>query len=74
MSNIQTFLLNNFLSVIVATGLIVLIAVGKVPYNVGLPLIVALTGVHIGAGLATTPVVTQTAPNKTDTTPTPPIQ
>lgn len=46
-------LLNNYLVTVIAiVGLIVLTAMNKVSASVAIPLIVTLTGVHVGSNLA----------------------
>lgn len=61
---VSTLVQNLAVTIIVAVGIIVLIALDKVSANVGVPILAGLAGVHIGANAATTP--------STPTTPTPP--
>ena len=44
---------NLAIPVLALVGLVVLVALGKVSANVGIPLIVAIAGVHTGATIAT---------------------
>lgn len=40
------------ISLVALVGLIVLIAMGKLTADVGLPVITAIAGVHVGAGIS----------------------
>ena len=51
MSVLASFVSNQLVTVVALVGLIVLVAMGKVDSNVALPIIVGLTGVHVGANL-----------------------
>lgn len=61
----MTTLVNNLLlSVLVVVGLIVLVAMGKVPSDVGVPIIATIGGVHVGGQLSSpTPIVTPVTGN-----------
>lgn len=58
-------------SLVFIVGLIVLIALKDITSSVGLPLIVAIVGTHVGSGLTSTANSTATT---TTVTKTPPIQ
>lgn len=66
----QAFLNNNLVVLAGLVGLIVLMAMGKVSATAGLPVLVGLTGVHIGlsANNSTPTTTTTTTPNTTTTT------
>lgn len=70
MSNLLTQLGNNILSVVALAGLIVLVCLGVVDEQTGLPLIVGIAGIHIG--MQANP--TSTVPPPTTTTTTGPLQ
>ena len=60
MSNLLTQLGNNLLSVVALAGLIVLVCLGVVDEQTGLPLIVGIAGIHIG--MAANPTSTVPGP------------
>lgn len=62
------------LPLVTVVGLIVLIALGDVSANVGIPVIVTVAGVHIGANLPTTIGTTPTPVQQSSSSDSPVIQ
>lgn len=69
--NIGSFLSNYLISLVALVGLIVLVALHDVTAEVAVPVIVGLTGVHVGANISgsTTPGIDTSRVTRTYATP-----